>query len=70
MLKIKNPFRPNTDPRILRRLDSIKVQSAEEIVETLERLLREERQAREEREIGLISFGRFAPRLRDTIVVR
>lgn len=65
MLKIKNPFRKETDARIARRLESIKAAPATDLVTALEKMLSEDRQARLEREIGLVSFGRFAPRLRD-----
>lgn len=62
MLKIKFPFTKSTDPRIARRLDAIKVTPSSDLVEALEQMLREERQNRMEREIGLVSFGRFAHR--------
>lgn len=62
MSKIKFPFRKATDERIARRLEAIKAQPSSELVNALEKMLREEREARMMREVGLISFGRYAHR--------
>lgn len=60
MLKIRNPFKRTTNPRIARRLDAIRAPRTPDIVTALEQMLSEDRTDREAREIGLISFGRFA----------